>query len=294
MSLTSMTGFARHDGAYGALTWHWEVKSVNGRNLDVRCRLAPGFEALEPKLRASIAKLIRRGSCQVSLYLKREAGDAQIEVNEAALAKVVAAAEQLSGNDKLAPARIDGLLALRGVLQTADIDLAADGDDLQKALLASFDETLADLVAARSSEGGKLATIIANQIDDVERLTNDARDCPERKAEAVKQRLQEQVAKLLETSDELDEARLHQEAVLLAARADVQEELDRMYAHIEAGRVLLHDNGPMGRKLDFLVQEMNREANTLCSKANHKSLTAIGLELKGAIDQIKEQVQNIE
>ncbi len=294
MSLTSMTGFARHDGAIDALTWHWEVKSVNGRNLDIRCRLAPGFEALEPKLRTSIAKSIRRGSCQVSLYLKREVGDAQIEVNQAALAKVVAAAEQLSSNDKLAPARIDGLLALRGVLQTTDTDLAADSDDIQKALLASFDETLADLVQARNNEGDKLAAVIANQLNEVERMTNDARDCPARKTEAVKQRLQEQVAKLLETSEELDEARLHQEAVLLAARADVQEELDRMYAHIEAGRALLHEQGPAGRKLDFLVQEMNREANTLCSKANHKSLTAIGLELKGAIDQIKEQVQNIE
>lgn len=290
-----MTGFARHDGAFGAFTWHWEVKTVNGRNLDIRCRLAPGFEALEPKLRASMTKSLKRGSCQISFYLRRgDDSESQIEINQAVLAKVVAAAEQLSSNDKLAPARIDGLLALRGVLQTADSEPAVENDDIQQALLASFDETLAQLVEARGAEGSRLAKIIASQIDDVERLTHAARDCPARKTDAIKQKLNDQIAKLLETTEELDESRLHQEAVLLAARADVQEELDRMYAHIEAGRALLNDQGAVGRKLDFLVQEMNREANTLCSKANDKSLTAIGLELKAAIDQIKEQVQNIE
>lgn len=296
MALMSMTGFARDDGSADGISWHWELKTVNGRNLDIRCRLAPGFEALEPELRKLISSRIRRGSCQVNLSIRTEADESLLEVNQAALDKLVAVAEELSKNGSLAPARIDGLLGLRGVLQTADIGLNArdGGNGIEPALLASFEAALDSLVTARAAEGEKLQKVIAAQLADTAQLSKAARDCPARSTEAIKQRLQEQVAKLSEADSQLDETRLHQEAVLLAARADIQEELDRLFAHLEAADALLKQSGPVGRKLDFLVQEFNREANTLCAKSNHAALSAIGLDLKGVIDQIKEQVQNIE
>lgn len=295
MSLNSMTGFARDDGAKNDFVWHWEIKTVNGRNLDIRCRMAQGFESLEPKLREQVAKAVRRGSCQIAFSVRHEGAEAQIEINQETLALLVAEAERLSANDKLAPARIDGLLALRGVLQGTDTSLTSEQvAEIEPDLLASFATTLEGLKTARRAEGEKLEKILRDQIAEVQRLSEAARDCPARQTEAIKQRLSENLSKLLDQTSELDPDRLHQEAVMLAARADIQEELDRLFAHVEAANELMNEEGAIGRKFDFLVQELNREANTLCSKSNHSSLTTIGLELKGVIDQIREQVQNIE
>ncbi len=290
-----MTGFARADGALGAVSWHWELKSVNGRGLDVRCRMPQGLEALEQKARAAVSAKLARGNCQLSLNLVREQDGRAIRINHDVLDALVAAANDLKGKVEAEAPTVDGLLALKGVVEIAEPEETdEERDALAEAILASLKTTLDDLVQARAQEGSKLHDLLAGQIDQVETLTDQARKSPVRDAEAIKARLTEQVAKLLENTSALDPDRLHQEAVLLAAKADIQEELDRLDAHVAAARDLLAGNGPHGRKLDFLTQEFNREANTLCSKANDTSLTSLGLEMKAVIDQMKEQVQNIE
>lgn len=294
MTLTSMTGYARAQGSAGGWTWLWEVKSVNGKGLDIRCRLPPGFESLEAPVREAAQRRLRRGNLQISL---QAAGIAQAEiltVNEAVLAQVVKLAEDLSRRLGSAPPRAEYLLSLRGVLDAAspvaDEALIAARDKL---LLASFEDLLTSLVEMRRGEGARLAAIVAAQLARIETLTAAARDAPSRSVEAIKARLSEQIARLMETAS-FDRDRLHQEAVLLAARADLQEEIDRLFAHVAAARRLVSSPGPAGRQLDFLAQEFNREANTLCSKAPDPALTMIGLELKSVIDQMREQVQNIE
>ncbi len=290
-----MTGFARADGALGAVSWHWELKSVNGRGLDVRCRMPQGLEALEQKARAAVSAKLARGNCQLSLNLVREQDGRAIRINHDVLDALVAAANDLKGKVEAEAPTLDGLLALKGVVEIAEPEETdEERDALTEAILASLKTTLDDLVQARAQEGSKLHNLLAGQIDQVETLTDQARKSPVRDAEAIKTRLTEQVAKLLESTSALDPDRLHQEAVLLAAKADIQEELDRLDAHVAAARDLLAGDGPHGRKLDFLTQEFNREANTLCSKANDTSLTSLGLEMKAVIDQMKEQVQNIE
>lgn len=295
MTLQSMTGFARSDGVLDGTAWHWELRSVNGRGLDIRLRLPPGFEALEPKVRERIAKGMARGSVNASLSVQRSARMGEVRLNHAALDRVLAIASRLSTETGAEKPRIETLLGLKGVLDIVDEanDEATQAAE-QAAMLAGLDTALAGLLAARREEGGRLKEVISGQIDEIARLYGIVEAAPSRSVEAIRTRLAEQVARLMETGQGLDPARLHQEAVLLATRADVEEELKRLRAHVEAARALLSEGGAVGRKLDFLAQEFNREANTLTSKAADQEIARTGLALKVVIDQLREQVQNLE
>lgn len=295
MSLQSMTGFARADGSDGVVTWAWELRSVNGRGLDVRFRLPPGYEALEAPAREAISKVLARGSVTASLNAQRQTAATQIRINETALEQVLKAAEHLHRLTGCEQPRAEGLLALKGVLEVAeDTEDPAASEPRRAAMLASLATAIAGLVSAREGEGRRLAAVLSAQIDEIERLTRLVSGSPSRSVEAIRRRLAEQVGRLLEASPALDEQRLHQEAVLLATKADVEEELKRLEAHVEQARELLGVGKAVGRKLDFLSQEFNREANTLCSKANAVEITRAGLALKAVIDQLREQIQNIE
>ena len=290
-----MTGFARADGAHDAIGWHWEVRSVNGRGLDVRVRLAPGFESLEPAVRETVAKRIVRGSVSVTLGCERRTGTAEVRLNEAALEQVLKAADRISHLTGAPPPRAEGLLALKGVLEVVEpVESPEAAERRAGVMLAGLSQALDALVAARASEGARLAAAIAGQVEEIARLTAIARDAPARRPEAIAARLAEQVRRVVETGQGLDPGRLHQEAVLIATRADIAEEIERLETHVSAARALLAEDGAVGRKLDFLAQEFNREANTLCSKSNDAQITRAGLGMKVLIDQMREQVQNIE
>jgi uncharacterized protein (TIGR00255 family) len=295
MTLQSMTGFARSDGSLDGTTWHWELRSVNNRGLDLRLRLPSGFEAVESRVRERIAKAVSRGSINASLQVTRRVETGDVRVNQAALDRVLAIATRLSKEIGGAPPRVETLLGLKGVLDVADDsedEKAAAG--LHAAVLEGLDVALSGLVAARAEEGRRMKDVLTRQIDDIARLAAAVEASPARSVDAIRRRLSEQVARLVETGQGLDPARLHQEAVLLATRADVEEELKRLAAHVAAARALLGEDGAVGRKLDFLAQEFNREANTLTSKAADQEIAHAGLALKVVIDQLREQVQNIE
>jgi uncharacterized protein (TIGR00255 family) len=295
MPLCSMTGFARADGTSEQLRWTWELRSVNGKALDVRLRLPPGFEDAEAPARERLGAALTRGNVQATLTVQAEPGAARIRINDAVLGEVLRAMEAIRARFDVQPPTLDGLLSVRGVMETIepDADEAAHARR-QRAVLAGLDAALADLVANRAREGAALAAVLATRLTEIERLAAAAEASPARTPEAIRARLAEQVEALLQTSGALDAARLHQEAVLLATRADIREELDRLTAHVAAARAMLAEDGPIGRRLDFLAQEFNREVNTLCAKANDRSLTAIGLDLKAVVDQFREQVQNLE
>ncbi len=294
MSISSMTGFARVHGHEEDSSWVWEAKSVNSKTFDLRLRLPIGFEQLEVLVRQALAKVFKRGSVQINLSLQGQIEKEQININQDVLHQYLAVAKGLQDELGAAPFQIEGLLALRGVVEAK---VAARSDTQQAALdgalMASFNELVLGLLQARKAEGKSLAGVITAQLEQIERLYVAAVANPSRQPEAIKARLKTQVAQLIDIA-KLDEIRLAQEAALLMTRADIQEELDRLAAHISTAKVLLKSNEPIGRKFDFLAQEFNREANTLCSKANDSSLTAIGLDLKTVIDQMREQVQNIE
>ena len=294
MGLNSMTGFARADAEHGGTRWHWEVKSVNGRSLDVRCRLPERFERLEQELCATVGARIARGNCQIALQISRIDPSGAIGVNEDALERILATVEEVRDRLGSPPPSAEGVLALRGVLEPGDAKQEDDGGELVSEILKSFPSVIEQLVSARSAEGAKLKTVVEGQLSRIESLAGDARNAPALQPEAIRARLSERVSRLLDVEPSFDPDRLHQEAVLIAAKVDVQEELDRLEAHLAAARDLLESGEPVGRKLDFLTQEFNREANTLCSKANDPALTGIGLQLKVVIDQMREQVQNIE
>jgi uncharacterized protein (TIGR00255 family) len=295
MSIKSMTGFARAEGTYDGAAWHWEVRSVNGRGLDVRLRLPPGSEQLEPKVREAVARHVTRGSVTISLSSERTDGGAEIRINERALAQVMVAAARVRALTDAAPPRVDGLITIKGVLDLVEqAENPEQAAARSEAMLKSLDGALIALVAARAAEGSRLAATLNGQLDEIERQVRIVQQSPARTREAIEQRLKEQVSRLLDASNNFDPARLHQEAVLLATRADVEEELQRLTSHISAARELLIEDGAVGRKFDFLTQEFNREANTLCSKASDVEITRAGLTLKTVIDQLREQVQNIE
>jgi uncharacterized protein (TIGR00255 family) len=295
MAVISMTGFARADGAHDGLAWHWEVKSVNGRGLDVRCRLPQGLESLEIAIRSRAAQHFRRGSLQVVLQLSRGAAAAEVRLNEPVVEAMIALAENLRRRLDSPPVRAEHLLALRGVVEIAEpIEDEASASARDAAMLESLDHAFTDLAAMRAAEGRKIEALLVDQIDRIAELTEAARQSPERSPETIRARLVEQIARLIEAGPSLDTDRLHQEAVIAAQKSDIQEEVDRLVSHVEAGRDLLSAPEPVGRKFDFLAQEFNREANTLCSKAYGRDLTRIGLELKSVIDQLREQVQNLE
>lgn len=294
-TLTSMTGFARQGGTWRDVQWQWEIKSVNGKALDLRFRLPPGFEQVEIAARTAANAALKRGNLQIALIVQGVKGTENLKVNAALLEQLVGLAETLRDRLGSAPIQAENLLALRGVLDLGEPDLQeADIQERDAAVLVSFEKALQELVANRRAEGQRLATVLQQQLHRISELASAARSNPSRKPEAIRQRLGEQVARLLDQGTAFDEQRLHQEAILLATRADIQEELDRLDSHISAAAALMQASEPVGRKFDFLAQEFNREANTLCSKASDISLTSIGLDLKTTIDQLREQVQNIE
>jgi uncharacterized protein (TIGR00255 family) len=295
MTLKSMTGFGRSEGNHGAVSWAWELRSVNGRGLDVRVRLAPGFEVLEPKVREITAQNVSRGSLNITLTVNRTDGGTEIRLNERVLSQVLVAIDIVRAKTGAPPPTAEGLLSLRGVLEFAEIkDSATDIDARSTAMLASYHTALAALTRSREEEGARLARALASQVNEIDRLSGEVAASPSRTADAIRQRLAENLARVLDAGSALDPARLYQEAALLATKADVEEELERLRGHVSAARELLQSPEPAGRRLDFLTQEFNREANTLCSKANAPDVTQKGLELKAIIDQMREQVQNIE
>lgn len=295
MSLSSMTGFGLDRGEADGLSWVWELKSVNGKALDLRLRLPSGFETLEPSLRTRLGQHIKRGNVQANLSVTHQAESSGISINEAVLKELAAAAEKLRAQYGGAPIAVEQLLGLRGVVEQAQAQAPSDLAEVHApALFASFEAAAAGLDQSRRKEGERLKAILTQQLQRIEDLVAAARDCPARSLEATKARLTDQVQKLIDTGHKLDPDRLHQEAVILATRADIQEEIDRLTAHVAGARSLIAAGEPTGRKLDFLAQEFNREANTLCSKSQDISLTNIGLDLKTVIDQLREQVQNIE
>jgi uncharacterized protein (TIGR00255 family) len=291
----SMTGFAESAGSHEGLRWRWEAKSVNGRGLDIRLRTPPGFDSLEPPARMLAAERFRRGSLQASLTVEQQEGARGLRVDPAALASAVKLAREVAAETGLAPARIDGLLALKGVI-VQDEQTVLDPlqrADREAAILNSLANAFDALARARAVEGAKLAALLIGQIDEVERLTNEAGSLAAAQPQALRQKLQAQIADMLQGGN-LPEDRVAQEAALLATRADIREELDRLRAHVQDARALIAGEQAVGRKLDFLAQEFNREANTLCSKSGDIALTRTGLALKAVIDQLREQAQNVE
>ncbi len=294
-ALQSMTGFARASGHWQADSWAWEIKSVNGKALDMRFRLPTGCEGLEAVARSIISSGIKRGNVQVNLTLSSQTQDALPRVNQKLLDELVLIAARLRLQHGGGAVEVEQLMQVRGVLEFAE--MAPDETQLKArdvVLLKGLEHTVEGLVASRLAEGGKLKSVLDDQLSRIGSLAVAARDCPARSLDAQKSRLAEMVAKLMEASTSFDAQRLHQEAVLLQTKADIQEELDRLFAHVETARALLDSGESVGRKLDFLMQEFNREANTLCSKSPDAALTTIGLDLKTVIDQMREQVQNIE
>lgn len=295
MTITSMTGFARDSGSLGDWSWQWELKSVNGKALDVRLRLPPGLDHLEGPVRQRIQKAMKRGNVQIGLTLLNSNSRETVAVNQTLLAELTAIAQRLQNEIGSPPLQAEALLGLRGVIEPVRSEVSEEESAARDAaLLASFDRALEALAAARAEEGRRLHAVLTEQLQRIASLAAAARDNPARSTDAIRKRLSEQVARLMEAGNGFDEQRLHQEAILAATRSDIQEELDRLFSHVEAAGELLSSREPIGRKFDFLAQEFNREANTLCSKSIDRSLTAIGLDLKTVIDQMREQVQNIE
>ena len=291
----SMTGFARRDGGDATVSWTWEIKSVNGRSLDVRARLPQGYESLDPVVRSAVTAACSRGNVQVNLSLKRGSAPLQLQVNEELLQQVIDLMAKLETRTQAAPPRLDGILALRGVLEAVEEEESPDHQAARLAVLQSdLEAALEALLAMRAAEGTRLLGLARGHVDEIERLAAAARSCAATQPETLRQRLKEQLALLLAEGSGVAEERLAQELALLAGKADVREELDRLTAHVEAARELLDQGGAVGRKLDFLCQEFNREANTLCSKSADVELTRIGLDLKSSIEQLREQIQNIE
>jgi uncharacterized protein (TIGR00255 family) len=295
MALSSMTGFARSQGASGPYAFEWELKSVNAKGFDLRMRLPPGWDEIEALAKKRAGEVLSRGTVYANLNMKRTNAASAVRINEDVLASVVRVASMLAGKiDAVAPS-VDGLLGIKGVIEIVEPESdEAEDKAAMAAAAAAFDEALADLVAMRRREGTALGQILIQRMDEIEILAKRAEAAPGRKPEAVRARLAEQIAALLESSDRFDADRLTQEALLIAAKADIREELDRIASHISQAREMIGKGGPVGRRLDFLAQEFNREVNTCCSKSNDIELTNTGLEMKNVVEQFREQVQNLE
>ncbi len=295
MALSSMTGFARSHGASGPYTFEWELKSVNGKGFDLRLRLPPGWDDIEAPAKKRAGELLARGTVYANLNVKRTNAVAQVRINEDVLSAVVKVASSVAGKiDAVAPS-VDGLLAIKGVIELVEPESDEEEDKAAKAAaMAAFEQALTNLVEMRRREGAALGQVLGARMDEIEKLAKRAEAAPGRKPEAIRARLAEQIAMLLETSDRFDQDRLTQEALLIATKADIREELDRIASHIAQARDMLGKGGPVGRRLDFLAQEFNREVNTCCSKSNDIELTNTGLEMKNVVEQFREQVQNLE
>lgn len=291
-----MTGFARVEAAIASTRWVWEIKSVNGKGLDVRCKLPNGLEFFEKELRKSVSEKMTRGNLQVNLAFASDDSSQLPKLDLVALDAVLNIVETIGNKANLAPASIDGILAVKGVVTVGEKDsLNEEATAIRNAALSkSFKEAVAELANARLVEGASIQKVLTAQIDEIARLTKLIDQDASRTPDAIKKSLKEKLDKILEQSADLDEQRLAQEVAILATKADLQEELDRLKTHIESAYELLISDEPVGRKLDFLSQEFNRECNTVCSKSNASSVTQLGLEMKVVIDQFKEQIQNIQ
>ncbi|MEO1137876.1 MAG: YicC/YloC family endoribonuclease [Pseudomonadota bacterium] len=292
-----MTGFSSGQGAYGRFTWTWDVRSVNGKGLDLRLRVPDWIDGLEAGLRARLGKVVARGNVTVSLRLQAQdaAGGAQLDA-EYLEAVLTAMAEiefrAMERGLSLAPANAADVLALRGVFEAGSVE--EDTAALGKAILADFDDVLTGFAAMRRSEGTALLAILTDQMDAIAQLTEDAAQTAEARKPEIEAQFRTALSRIMDASDTVEEARIAQELAILSVKSDVTEEIDRLRTHVDAARDLIAGGSPIGRKLDFLAQEFNREANTLCSKAQNSALTTIGLELKTVIDQMREQIQNVE
>ena len=294
-AIASMTGFARVEERDGEFRDVWEIRSVNGRNLDIRCRLPAGLEALDPIVRAAVPRHCRRGSLTVSLVVDRSAAQQTIRINRPLLDQLLALAAELQGRSAADSPRLDGLLAVRGVIEVAEPEQdAARMEARQQRLVEELERALDQLRLMRLAEGARRAALLEEQLVAIEALCRQAAATAAAQPAAQLARLRKQLAALLEGGTEIADDRLAQEVALLVAKGDIREELDRLAAHVQAARQLVAEGGAVGRKLDFLCQEFNREANTLCSKAADIELTRCGLALKSAVEQLREQVQNIE
>jgi len=295
MALSSMTGFARGQGAAGAYAWSWEIKSVNAKGLDLRFRLPTGWDAVELPARSRANAALARGTVYANLTVERKGAAPAVKINEPVLAAVIGALQRLQGKVAAAPPTLDGILSLKGVMEVGDTDeRAEDRLAAEAAIVAGFADTLAALVSNRREEGAALGQLLGARLAEIVMLTARAEAAPGRKPEAIKARLAEQIAVLLSASERFDADRLHQEAVLIASKADIREELDRLAAHVGQAQKLIAEGGAIGRRLDFLAQELHRESNTLTAKSNDVELTNTGLELKTVVEQFREQVQNLE
>lgn len=295
MALSSMTGFSRSHGTSGLYTFEWELKSVNAKGLDLRVRLPQGWDDLEGTVRKRVGEAVSRGTVYVNLNVKRAGSASTARINQDILASVLAVARELAAKAGAAPPTVDGLLAVKGVIDIVEPE--SDETEItaaKAAAIAAFETALLGLVEMRDREGVSLGEILTQRVNDIERLAARAEAAPGRKPDAIKARLAEQIATLLDASDRFDPDRLSQEALLIATKADIREELDRIGSHVAQARELLSKGGPVGRRLDFLSQEFNREVNTTCSKSNDVELTNIGLEMKNIVEQFREQVQNLE
>lgn len=295
MALSSMTGFARSHGVAGTYAWAWEIKSVNAKGLDLRFRLPVGWDAVEVPSRMRGTEKLSRGTVYANLTVERKGTQPTVKVNEPVLNAVLSTLEGLKGKLTAAPPTLDGILSLKGVIEVTEEDeREEDHRAAETAIVTGFEQALAALVDMRRAEGTTLGRLLSARLDEIASLAARAEHSPGRKPEAIKARLAEQVAALVAASERFDSDRLYQEAVLLAAKADIREELDRLASHVGQAKKLLADGGAIGRKLDFLAQELNRESNTLTAKAGDVELTNIGLELKSVVEQFREQVQNLE
>lgn len=293
----SMTGFATAQGAHGNAGWTWEVRSVNGKGFDLRLRLPDWIEGLEPKVRAALNGRVSRGSITVSLKVSTAGEGGVPALNEEVMRAVLNAAarveaEAMETGVSLAPSTPAEILALRGVLEQGQT--ATGTEELSAAVLADLGPVLDAFVKMRASEGEAVQAVLESQLDEIEALVATVRTAAAGRAGEQRERLRAQLARVMDNVEGIDEARLAQELALIAVKSDITEEIDRLEAHVAASRALLAEDGPVGRKLDFLCQEFNREANTLCSKAGSAPLTQAGLALKTVIDRMREQVQNVE
>ncbi len=295
MAISSMTGFARHQGTHLGWCWQWDLRSVNGKALDARLKLPSGMEHLEFDVRGGLAQKFKRGNFQVSLSLDAADGAELVQVDQKVLDSLVGIAEDLRQRVGGGPLQVEQLLGLRGVLVQSTPEASPEQEAARDvAIMHDFHRVVALLAVARQSEGKILHAILSASVNQIESLTVAAKQDASRTPERIQARLSEQIERAMGSIGGLDPQRLHQEAMLLAMRNDIQEEVDRLLAHVSAARELLSSGEPIGRKLDFLLQEFNREANTLCSKSSDITITRIGLELKHVIDQLREQVQNVE
>ncbi|MEP3295349.1 MAG: YicC/YloC family endoribonuclease [Pseudoruegeria sp.] len=295
--VNSMTGYASGTGSSDGFSWTWDLRSVNARGLDIRLRTPDWVVGLDQTLRGRLSKALGRGSVSIGLKLVREDVGQNLTINISQLGHILTALDQIESTAAdlnyglRAPTAAD-ILSMRGVTETTAQDV--DPGPIKKTLEEDFESVLTTFLESRASEGRSLDAVLTKQVDDIEQLTKAAEATLETRAKDMAQSLTNNLKKVLEASEGIDENRVAQELALISVKTDVTEELDRLKAHVSAARTLIDSRGPVGRKLDFLTQEFNREANTLCSKAQFNELTTIGLDLKAVIDQMREQVQNVE